>query len=302
MKRFLITCLITAVSLAAIAQKKDFCETFVYHGTMQNSPTSSIGFTMNFLVLKNNMMFGSFRYDTCSTPYLLAGTLQQKRIFTLAQRNEAQDSTFGLFNGTLQKNFESASGNRMDATTKAIYPFTMQRVVGESYWDYIKKNRSLKEFTSIDKALKRPNKVLSIDVACQGLSALPDEMAKLTNIVSINLLGNQFDTFPPVLGKMTTLDEISLSSNHLSYVGPEIGLCKNLRILIMNYNSISELPKEIGNLTELLYLDISSCPISTLPEEIKNLTKLQELHINRLSDAEEQRLHELLPNCVIKHF
>ncbi|MCQ2305911.1 MAG: leucine-rich repeat domain-containing protein [Bacteroidales bacterium] len=301
MKKFLVSCLVAVIFFSAAAQKDGFCETYVFHGTLQTDPESAADFTLNFLVLKNDMMVGSFRYDTCSTPYKLAGTMLKGKKFTLVQRNE-QDSVMGLFQGSLQKKFESGAGNWMDVATKAVCPFSFQRVVGQSYWDYIKKNRALKEYTSIDKALKRPNKVLSIDVACQGLSALPDEMAKLTNIVSINLLGNQFDTFPPVLGKMTTLDEISLSTNKLSFIGPEIGQCKNLRILIMNANRITELPKEIGELTELLYLDISRCPISTLPEEIKNLTKLQELHINSLSDAEEQRLHELLPNCVIKHF
>jgi hypothetical protein len=288
--------------LNSFGQNKKCCDTYVYEGSILTEQNKRLEINLNFLVLLDSTMVGSYYYSPNWGSLKLVGKLNSDNTFYLIERNKS-DSITGSFNGHLDADFKRAVGKWTDGNKEKSFDFKIELVVGKSYWDYIKKNRALIEYTNIEKAARQKNKVLSVDVASQGLDKLPEKLSRLEKIVSINLLGNQFETFPTVLSTLTTLDEISLSSNRLKYVGPEIGSLKNLRILIMNNNQLTELPKEIGELINLLYLEIGNNQLTTLPEEIKFATSLQELHIerNNLSDREKEKIKKLLPKCVI-HF
>lgn len=288
--------------LATFGQDKKCCDTYVYEGYILTDQNKKLEINLNFLVLLDSTMVGSYYYDPNWGSLKLVGKLNSDFTFYLVERDKT-DSITGFFEGKLNADYKLATGKWTDGKKQKFFDFEIKQVIGKSYWDYIKKNRALFEYTDINTAIKEKEKVLSIDVASQGLKKLSKKLSRLDKIVSINLLGNEFEFFPTVLSKLTTLDEISLSSNNLKYVGPEIGNLKNLRILIMNNNQLTELPKEIGELTNLLYLEIGNNQLTTLPEEIKYLTSLQELHIerNKLSDKEKERIKKLLPKCVI-HF
>ena len=257
---------------------------------------------MNFLVLLDSTIVGSYFYKPSNGSLKVVGQLRNDNSFTLTERNE-KDRITGYFYGNLAMDNKSASGQWTSPNKDRLFTFQLNRQIGKSYWDYIKKNRSLYEYTSLELAIKESDKVLGVDVASQNLSDLPKPLINLKNIVSINLLGNEFNSFPAVLCKLTTLDEISLSSNNLTRVSKEIRQLKNLRILIMNNNQLVELPNELGELTNLLYLEIGNNKLKSLPEKIKYLTNLQELQIERnaLSETAKLKIKRLLPNCVI-HF
>jgi Leucine-rich repeat (LRR) protein len=245
-------------------------------------------------------MVGSYSDTLAQNPVKLIGKWRSNNRFSLVARNE-EDSIVGYFRGRLSPMKDYAQGIWTNSTKSKQLSFTLYHPEKESFWNYIRRNRSLYEYKSINRAIKNAAKVKSIDVARQSLTSLPEGLSGLKNIESINLLGNAFTTFPPVLAKLTSLDEISLSSNMLDNVGSEIGNLHNLRILIMNFNRLKSLPKEIGNLTNLLYLEIGRNQLHTLPDEISNLTNLQELHIdgNPLSDEAKQKIRKLLPHCAI---
>ncbi len=288
--------------LTTFGQDKKCCDTYVYEGFILTDQNKKLEINLNFLVLLDSTMVGSYYYDPNWGSLKLVGKLNPDFTFYMVERDKT-DSITGFFEGKLNADYKLASGKWTDGKKEKVFDFEIKQVIGKSYWAYIKKNRALYEYKNLKKAIRNKRKVLSIDVASQGLDKLPNKLFRLDKIVSINLLGNKFETFPTVLSRLTTLDEISLSSNRLRYVGPEIGNLKNLRILIMNNNQLIELPKEIGELTNLMYLEIGNNQLTSLPEEIKYLTSLQELHIerNKLSDKEKERIKILLPKCVI-HF
>ncbi|PZR23963.1 MAG: hypothetical protein DI539_01860 [Flavobacterium psychrophilum] len=282
--------------------QNNFRPTHVYDGHITTSDGKNLNIKLNFLILLDSTMVGSYYYNPSFGSLKIAGHFNSDFTFGLVER-DSSDVITGFFEGKLSKDFKSASGKWTDSKKEKQLDFSLSISESKSYWDYIRKNRALYEYKDLKKAIRNKSKVQSIDVSHQSLEKLPEKLSQLDKIVSINLLGNHFETFPSVLSKLTTLDEISLSSNRLKSVGPEIGNLKNLRILIMNFNGLNELPKEIGSLTNLLYLEIGNNKLTTLPEEIKYLTQLQELHIdgNKLSDKEKSRIKKLLPNCVI-HF
>jgi len=302
MKQILTFLLLCFLSFSLYGQDNLFRTTYVFEGALKTDKEQSLKVNLNFLVLLDSTIVGSYYYKPLNGSLKLVGQLKQNNSFALVERNE-KDSITGYFNGNLSADKKTASGDWTSVTKDKNFNFTLRQVEGKSYWDYIKKNRSLYEYSDLGLAIKESDKVKSIDVASQSLSKLPNELGNLNNIVSINLLGNEFTSFPLVLGRLTTLDEISLSSNKLKSVGKETRYLKNLRILIINNNQLRELPKEIGELANLLYLEIGNNKLRKLPEEIKYLTNLQELHIERnaLNENEKLRIKRLLPNYVI-HF
>ena len=284
------------------SQEKSCCTTYVFDGYIETDKGKQLEINFNFLVLLDSTLVGSYYYKPKNGSLKLAGQLYKDNSFELVERNNKGNIT-GFFKGDLNSDNSRAYGVWNSPHIHTNYKFQLNKLEGKSYWDYIRKNRSLYEYKDLKQAVKENEKVFSIDVASQNLKELPREIAKFRNIVSINLLGNSFTKFPVELCSLTTLDEISMSSNELSIITSEIGELKNLRILIMNFNQLKSLPKEIGQLTNLLYLELGRNQLSTLPEEIKYLINLQELHIdnNKLSEMEKKRIQRLLPNCVI-HF
>jgi Leucine-rich repeat (LRR) protein len=302
MKNICTILLLLNFSIYSFSQDKFFCPTYVYEGFIKTDKEEKLEIKLNFLVLLDSTLIGSYYYKPQNGSLKLVGQLNKNNTFNLVER-DINESITGIFNGQITVDKSKISGLWTTPNKDKTFNFELSQVKGKSYWDFIQKNRALFEYKDLKQAIRKREKVLSIDVASQGLKKLPEKLYKLTNIVSINLLGNQFTEFPSVLSKLKTLDEISLSSNRLTNVGAEIGELKNLRILIMNNNQLKSLPKEIGELTNLLYLEIGNNELKNLPKEIKYLTSLQELHIerNKLSETEKIEIKKLLPNCII-HF
>jgi Leucine-rich repeat (LRR) protein len=302
MKNIYSILLILFFSIQSFSQDKFFCPTYVYEGFIKTDKEEKLEIKLNFLVLLDSTLVGSYYYKPQNVSLKLVGQLNKNNTFNLVER-DTNESITGFFNGQVTTDKSKITGLWTTPNKDKTFNFELNQIKGKSYWDFIQKNRDLFEYKDLKQAIRKKEKVLSIDVASQNLKKLPKKLYKLTNIVSINLLGNQFTEFPSVLSELKTLDEISLSTNKLTKVGSEIGQLKNLRILIMNNNQLTSLPKEIGELTNLLYLEIGNNELTNLPEEIKYLTSLQELHIerNKLSEAEKIKIKKLLPNCVI-HF
>lgn len=279
-----------------------YCPTYTYDGYYSQADGGQQGITLSMMRLLDSTMLGKYHQEgTPSIVYKLGGHLNCDLTFRLGEWRG--DSVAFVWTGVQSADGKRLQGKRKDLTNGEERDFSVEIVFGKSYWDYLRKNRGYEEYTDLKKAIRHRHDVLSLDVARQGLTRLPERLACLDRIESINLLGNHIDTFPPVLAELTTLDEISLSSNGLKYIGPEIGKLKNLRILILNFNELRTLPKEIGELTNLLYLELGNNPLTGLPEEIKNLTQLQELHMvsasRQFTEEQKRQIREWLPNCKI---
>jgi len=139
----------------------------------------------------------------------------------------------------------------------------------------------------IEQAAK--DEVTALDLTKKGLSVLPPEIGKLTNLTKLYLGGNQLSALPPEIGKLTNLTKLDLRGNHLSALPPEIGKLTNLAMLDLRGNHLSALPPEIGKLTNLAMLDLRGNHLSALPPEIGKLTNLAML------DLRENHLSALPP-------
>ncbi|MBD2411051.1 leucine-rich repeat domain-containing protein [Nostoc calcicola FACHB-3891] len=131
----------------------------------------------------------------------------------------------------------------------------------------------------IEQAAK--DKVTELDLSGKGLTTLPAEIGRLTELRSLYLRSNQLSSLPGEFGQLTNLQSLDLSSNQLSSMPGEIGQLTNLRSFNLRINKLSSLPGEIGQLNNLQTLDLSRNQLSSLPEEIGQLTNLQSLDLRR---------------------
>lgn len=112
-----------------------------------------------------------------------------------------------------------------------------------------------------------------------GLTSLPEELAKLTDLKFIIISGNGFDSFPLVLGKLN-LQLLDISNNKLVSLPAIIEKLPNLRFLDISDNELMAIPPTIEKLTQLKYLNLDSNQLVELPKEMGNLTKLKYLNVS----------------------
>lgn len=257
--------------------------------------------SLKLLFLDQGYLTGSYRLGSSPEDYSISGKLSGDTV-TLSSMYLSTKKLKGYIVGRIHEDSNKLRANLYNLDNSIIGVFKLKESEKRNWTNVVKHNRGLVEFTSLDSALVKPVDVLSIDMARQGLSSLPDIFNSLKNLQSINLLGNKFEYFPKALSKATNINELSLSSNELIFIGPEIGELIKLEMLILNFNKLDNIPPEIGNLRNLLYLDIGDNNLTSLPEEIGKLKKLQVLHIddNMFPDKEIERIKDLLPNCTVK--
>jgi Leucine-rich repeat (LRR) protein len=113
-----------------------------------------------------------------------------------------------------------------------------------------------------------------------GLTEVPPEIGRLSNLQELYLYGNQLSSLPPEIGNLSSLQELYLYDNQLSSLPPEIGNLSSLQELHLYNNQLSSLPAEIGNLDKLELLFLNFNQLSSLPTEFGDLANLQALLLN----------------------
>jgi small GTP-binding protein len=130
----------------------------------------------------------------------------------------------------------------------------------------------------IEQAAKEGSTTLDLDE--KGLTRLPPEIARLTNLSHLGLGSNLLTSLPPEVTDMTTLNSLLLYRNKLTTLPPEIGKLANLRFLSLWGNELSNLPSELGKLTNLVYLELDGNQLRSVPSEIAGLTNLTHLNLS----------------------
>jgi Leucine-rich repeat (LRR) protein len=160
---------------------------------------------------------------------------------------------------------------------------------------------TLKAYTSLEAALKNPDKVIKLELRKKKLKEFPREIFKLTNLQYLDLSKNSIKEIPAEINQLKNLQYFAISKNDLDKLPAQIGDLKNLQILNANQNNITVLPPEIGNLSNLKNLDLWSNNIDKFPNELKNLKSLLvlDLRVIMIPDKEQDRVQGLLPNTKV---
>jgi Leucine-rich repeat (LRR) protein len=111
----------------------------------------------------------------------------------------------------------------------------------------------------------------SCDLSNRELTALPAEIARLTNLRELRLDGNRLTALPPEIARLTNLAALTLDDNRLTVLPAEIARLTGLRRLGLEGNRLTALPPEIGQLTGLRVLRLDGNGLTALPREVADL-------------------------------
>jgi hypothetical protein len=122
-----------------------------------------------------------------------------------------------------------------------------------------------------------------LNLSGNKLSALPDDLPRLTKLRILFCSDNLFTEVPAVLGQCEQLSMVGFKANQIHTL-PGAALPKNLRWLILTDNQLREMPPEIGGCTKLQKLMLAGNQLEALPETMRACTRLELLRLaaNRL--------------------
>lgn len=299
MKTFIAIILMT-LAINSYSQEDTFCPTYDYTGFIEKGVNQRQGIRINFTILSDSILIGSYLDKSTNTSVKLVGHLNDDNSFSMIEKDKDENIT-GLLKGRLSVDNYSAAGQWTSPLNDHVFGMEFIKTLEITPENIINKNKEYFKYNDLKLAIKEYSQVKNIQVEKHGYKVLPRKLARLSSIESINLAENKFQMFPLVLFKLSTLDEISLNNNRIKYISSSIANLKNLKLLKLNNNKLEYVPIEIGSLSNLIYLDLSNNKLSLLPVEIKNLLNLQELHLegNNFSQVERDKLMGILPNCKI---
>jgi internalin A len=144
--------------------------------------------------------------------------------------------------------------------------------------------------------LERARQGPVLDLSGRGLTSLPPEIGRLTNLQTLNLSGNGLTSLPPEIGRLTNLRTLYLDGNGLTSLPPEIVQLTNLRTLYLSGNRLTSLPATLAPLLRSgLVLRLLGNPLADpLPELFERGTDALAAYLSSIGDAVVQYEAKLL--------
>ncbi|KAJ3175081.1 hypothetical protein HDU87_006478 [Geranomyces variabilis] len=137
--------------------------------------------------------------------------------------------------------------------------------------------------------------LVKLDLSRNALSALPDEIASLTNLEILFCSSNHFAVFPAAIAACPRLSTVAFKQNKMSRI-PKGALSPSLRWLILTDNQINALPEDIGVCTRLEKLMLAGNSLTRLPDSLARCSKLALLRISANKFSHFPRVLGELPN------
>ncbi|MBE7385243.1 MAG: leucine-rich repeat domain-containing protein [Leptolyngbya sp. SIO1E4] len=124
-----------------------------------------------------------------------------------------------------------------------------------------------------------------------ALTTLPTELSNLKNLKHLDLSGNPLGKIPQSAFQLVSLTSVWCVSTNLASIPACIGQLSNLTTLSLDSNQISEIPACIGQLSNLTELYLDSNQISEIPVCIGQLSNLTTLYLSSNQISE-------IPACI----
>ncbi len=117
-----------------------------------------------------------------------------------------------------------------------------------------------------------------LNLSGNALSALPDDLSRLSKLRVLFCSDNRFTHLPEVLSSCPQLEMVGFKANRIREVAAE-AISPGLRWLILTDNQISALPDSIGSCGRLQKLMLAGNQLTVLPEAMRGCVGLELLRI-----------------------
>lgn len=203
----------------------------------------------------------------------------------------------------------------------------MEYTAGTKELNYSFSKAKAKRYSSLEKALKAPDKVVFLDISLGSNSAakqLNDNLTKFKNLkkLTINCYGVSNSNFPQnifkcsnleflvifgfenldhqnlkELNKLDKLVFLSLTNCNLKFIPKYVYQLNKLEGLDLTLNNISSIPNEIGSLKTLRTIDLTNNCLTRFPMNLSNCSKLEWIDVNN-AEGDNKAAMERLGFCI----
>jgi Leucine-rich repeat (LRR) protein len=155
--------------------------------------------------------------------------------------------------------------------------------------------------TSLQEALKDPDKVIKLVLRKQHLKSFPKEILNFKNLQYLDISKNSIAEMPDSINKLVNLQYFACSKTGLQRLPKQIGWLPNLKYLNLNQNDLEKLPMQIGNLEKLEILDLWSNNFDEYPSTLSSLKSLKVLDLRNIliNDETQTYIQGLLPKAKV---
>lgn len=145
--------------------------------------------------------------------------------------------------------------------------------------------------TTFPKCLIRLTHVNMLDLSCNQIIKLPDNIGVLRSLTRLDLRSNKLRSLPESIGRLSQLTYLNVSNNFLTSAGlpPSIGSLASLKTLNLGLNKLDSLPPTFQALHSLEELKLFYNKFVVLPDFLKALSSLTKVDLrgNLLENQEE---------------
>jgi len=141
-----------------------------------------------------------------------------------------------------------------------------------------------KEYTSIEDALKNPEKVFRLNLSNQNRVIPSSTWTKLINLEYLSLKNDHLKQIPNEISNLKNLKILDLSGNDFEVLPKDFNKLVNLEVLILNDEKNMDFPKTLNllsKLPKLKSLHLENDNLTSLPDEIFKLQNLESLFLNK---------------------
>ncbi len=139
------------------------------------------------------------------------------------------------------------------------------------------------EYTSIEEALKEPEKVIRLNLSNQSLAEFPKGLSKFKNLEYLSLRNDHLTSLSPEISSLKKLKVLDLGGNDFSILPKAFAKLQNLEELYLDNDKNLDVRRDIeilGKLPKLKILHLDNDGIETLPPNIKKLSHLETLSLS----------------------
>ncbi|XP_056903364.1 leucine-rich repeat-containing protein 18 [Takifugu flavidus] len=133
--------------------------------------------------------------------------------------------------------------------------------------------------------------VTELDLSCNQLKKLPDNIGSFLSLRRLDLHSNKLESLPESIGSLVRLTHLNLCNNRLTSASfpSSVGFLTNLKSLNLGLNQLDSLPPVLVALDGLEELGLFDNQLVILPDFLKDLRNLTKVNLkgNHLLCAQE---------------